>query len=82
MHAEFSCCRAEITINLNIIGPQKTIGNGTIRRCGFFGINLALLEEVSHCGMDFEILFVPKTETCGSLILSYRESSGTAKIKQ
>ena len=79
-HVEFSYCRTEITINLNIIGPQKTIGNGTIRRCGFFGIGLALLEEVSHFGMDFETLLVPKTETRGSLI--FRPAWSIEKVQE
>jgi hypothetical protein len=29
-------------------GPHRLIGSGTIRRCGFFGVDVALLEEVCH----------------------------------
>ena len=36
--------------NLNIIGPHNLIGGGSIRMCGFVGVDMALLEEVCHCG--------------------------------
>jgi hypothetical protein len=29
-----------------MLGPE----NGTIRRCGLVGVDVALLEEVCHCG--------------------------------
>ena len=29
---------------------HNLIGSGTIRRCGFVGVGMALLEEVRHCG--------------------------------
>jgi hypothetical protein len=32
-------------------------GSGTIRRCGFVGVGVALLEEVCHCGMGFEVSY-------------------------
>jgi hypothetical protein len=42
---------------LNGYGPHRLmclnawpIENGTIRRCGLFGVGVALLEEVCHCG--------------------------------
>ena len=31
---------------LNMLGP----GSGTVRRCGLVGVDVALLEEVCHCG--------------------------------
>ena len=39
----------------NIVGPHNLIGNGNIRRCGFVGVGMALLEEVS---------FVQDTSQC------------------
>lgn len=36
---------------LSGIGPQKLIGNGTIRRCYFVGAGMVLLEELCHCGV-------------------------------
>ena len=38
--------------NLNVIGLiiHKLTGSGAIRRCGFVGVGMALLEEVCHCG--------------------------------
>ena len=36
--------------SLNVIGSHKLIGSGTISRCGFVGVSVALLEEVCHCG--------------------------------
>lgn len=35
--------------SLNVIGPHNLIANG-IMRCGFFGVGIALLEEVCHYG--------------------------------
>lgn len=35
---------------LNVFGPHKLTGNGTIRRCGFAGVGMTLLEQVCHCG--------------------------------
>lgn len=35
---------------LNVFGPHKLTGNGTIRRCGFAGIGMTLLEQVCPCG--------------------------------
>ena len=35
--------------SLNVIGPHRHIGSGTIR-CGFCGVGVALLEELCHCG--------------------------------
>ena len=37
----------------NAIGPPNLTGSGTIRRCGFVGVGVALLEEVCHCGGGF-----------------------------
>ena len=36
----------------NMIGPHNLTGSGTIRRCGFVGVGVAL-EEVCHCGYRF-----------------------------
>lgn len=36
--------------SLDIIDPFKLTGNGTIGRCGFVGVGMALLEGVCHCG--------------------------------
>lgn len=36
--------------SLNVIGPHKLIGTGSIRRCDFIQVGMALLEEVCHCG--------------------------------
>jgi hypothetical protein len=33
-------------------------GSGTIRRCGFVRVGVALLEEVCHCGCGFKTLFL------------------------
>ena len=35
---------------LNRFGPHWPIGSGIIRRCGLIGVDVALLEEVCHCG--------------------------------
>ena len=35
--------------SLSVIGPHNLIGSGTIRRCGFVGVGMALLEEVCDC---------------------------------
>ena len=37
--------------NVNVTGPLKLIGSGAIRRCGFIGVGVALLEEVCQCGV-------------------------------
>ena len=34
----------------NVIGSHSLIGSGTIRRYGFVGVGVVLLEEVCHCG--------------------------------
>ena len=36
--------------SLNVTGPHKLIGSGTISRCGFAGVGVTLLEQVCHCG--------------------------------
>ena len=36
--------------SLNVIGPHNLIGSGIIRKCGFVGVGIALLEEVCQCG--------------------------------
>ena len=38
---------------LNVIGPQKLIGSGNIRRYGLVEVSMALLEEVCHCVVGF-----------------------------
>ena len=43
--------------SLNVIGPYNLIGSGAIRRCGFVGVGVALLEEVCHCGAGFEVSY-------------------------
>ena len=35
--------------------PHNLIGSGTTRRCGFVAVNMALLEEVCHSVVDFEV---------------------------
>lgn len=35
--------------SLNVIGPYKLLGSGTIRRCGLVEVGVALMEEVHHC---------------------------------
>ena len=37
-------------VSLNAIGSYKLIKSGIIRRCGFDGMGMALLEEVCHSG--------------------------------
>ena len=39
--------------SLNVIGPHNLTKNGTIRRCGFVGVSMALLEEVRQYGGGF-----------------------------
>ena len=36
---------------LNVISQNNLIGNSTSRRCGFIGVDMALLEEMCHCGV-------------------------------
>ena len=36
----------------SVIGPHKLMGSGSIGRSGFVGVEMALLEEVCHCGSD------------------------------
>lgn len=36
--------------SLNAINSHKLIERGTIRRCGYIGVDMSLLEEVCHCG--------------------------------
>jgi hypothetical protein len=31
------------------------VESGTIRECGLVGMDVGLLEEVCHCGVDFEV---------------------------
>ena len=38
---------------LGLICPHDLIGSSTIRRGGFVGLGIALLEEVCHCGANF-----------------------------
>lgn len=33
-----------------VIDPHKFIGIGTVRRCDFFRVDVALLEDVCHSG--------------------------------
>ena len=42
-------CKETECSSLNVIGPYKLIGSDTTMRCGFVGMGMALLEEVSHC---------------------------------
>ena len=35
--------------------PRRFIGSGTIRRCVLVGVGVALLEEVYHYGVGFEV---------------------------
>lgn len=34
--------------HLNVTGPHKLLGSGTIMRCGYVGVCVVLLEEVCH----------------------------------
>lgn len=36
--------------SLGVTGPPNLIGSGTIRMCGFIGVDMSLSEEVCHCG--------------------------------
>ena len=38
---------------LNVVGPCNLKGSGTLRRCGFVGVGVALLEKTCHCGGQF-----------------------------
>jgi hypothetical protein len=42
----YSSSSLRVCGGLNMLDP----GSGTIRRCGLFGIGVALLEDVCHCG--------------------------------
>ena len=46
------CCI--IVVVLNVTGPHNLIGSGTIRRYGFVGVGVTLLEEMCHCRVGFE----------------------------
>lgn len=35
--------------SFTVISLHNLIGSGIIRRCGFVGVGMALLEEVYHC---------------------------------
>lgn len=37
--------------SLNAISQNNLIGNSTIRRCGFIGVDMALLEEMCRWGV-------------------------------
>ena len=39
------CCGS-----LNVIDPHNLIASGSIRKCGFVGVGMALLEKVCHHG--------------------------------
>ena len=41
------CC------SLNVIGSHKLIGSDNFSMCGFVGVDMALLEEMCHCGGKF-----------------------------
>lgn len=54
---------------LNVIGPHKPIGSGTIRRCSFVEAGVALLEEVRHYGGRLQSLtYARDTVQCLSLL--------------
>ena len=53
---------------LNVIGPYKHIGSGTIKKCGFDGVSMALLEEVCHCQADLEASYTQDATQCHSLL--------------
>ena len=44
--------------SLNVIGPHQLTGSSTVRRRGFAGVGVDLLEEVCHCGVGFEVSFL------------------------
>ena len=50
--------------SLNVIGPHQLIGSGTIRRWGFAGVGVALLEEECHCGGGLKLCSVSQSTSC------------------
>ena len=50
--------------SLNAIGPQNLIWSGAIRRRGFVGVGVALLEEVRHLGAGIEVSCAQGTAQC------------------
>ena len=48
--------------SLNVIGPHNLTGSGTISRCGFVGVGMALLKEV--LGADLEVSYAQDTTQC------------------
>ena len=54
--------------SLNVIGPYKLIGSGITRRCGFVGVGMALLEEVCHCRVGFEVSYAQDITQCLRLL--------------
>jgi hypothetical protein len=45
--------------------------NDTIQRCGLLGIDVAILEELCHCGIGIETLFLT-TMRCSFLLATFR----------
>jgi hypothetical protein len=48
----------KMLVVLNENGTHRHIGNDSIRRCGLIGVGIALLQEVCHLGVGFEVLDV------------------------
>ena len=47
------------------------IGSGTTRKCGLVGVGVALLKEVCHSGVSFEVIYAQATPSVGHSLLSY-----------
>lgn len=47
-------------------GNVPPLGSDTIKRCGFVEVQVALLVEMCHCGVNFEVscaLFIPNVDS-------------------
>ena len=54
--------------SVNEIGPHNFIRSDTMRRCGFVGVGMVLLEEVCHCMVSFEVSYVQDITECLSQV--------------
>lgn len=52
--------------SLNVFDTHNFTVGGTIRRSDFVKVAMALLEEVCHCGVDFEFSYAQDTTQCVS----------------
>ena len=55
--------------SLNVIGSHKSIGSGTIRKCGFVGVGMALLQKCVTVGAGFGISYAEDTESTSCCLL-------------